>query len=118
MLRRVLRRATRYYGQQILGAKPGFFATLVPVVVETFGNTYPERIKSQDRILEIIQEEEQRAFSIMLERDIKFFTELEEELKKDNNSRYPAAVSYFLAAWIERPPHPKPMSSSVCPGCT
>ena len=54
----------------------------------------------------------------MLERSgIKFLTELEEELKKDNNSRYPAVVSYFLAAWIERPPYPKPMSSNVCPGC-
>lgn len=31
VLRRILRRAVRY-GQQILGGKPGFFHTLVPVV--------------------------------------------------------------------------------------
>lgn len=31
VLRRVLRRAIRY-GQQVLGGKPGFFHTLVPVV--------------------------------------------------------------------------------------
>lgn len=31
VLRRILRRAIRY-GQQVLGGKPGFFHTLVPVV--------------------------------------------------------------------------------------
>lgn len=31
VLRRILRRAVRY-GQQVLGGKPGFFHTLVPVV--------------------------------------------------------------------------------------
>ena len=33
VLRRILRRAVRY-GVQTLGAKPGFFAELVPILVE------------------------------------------------------------------------------------
>ena len=39
VLRRILRRAVRY-GQQILGAEPGFFAELVP----GFVGTYPAMI--------------------------------------------------------------------------
>lgn len=94
VLRRILRRATRY-GQQILGAQPGFFVTLVPVVVETFGAAYPELVQSQTQIMEIIQEEEQ-AFSTMLDRGIKYFAELEQELKKDKQSEVPGDKAFFL----------------------
>jgi alanyl-tRNA synthetase len=41
VLRRILRRAVRY-GQQTLKAKPGFFSKLTPVVVENFGDAFPE----------------------------------------------------------------------------
>jgi len=94
VLRRILRRATRY-GQQILKAEPGFFSTLVPVVVETFGEAFPELIKNQDTILEIIREEEQ-AFSTMLERGIKFFTELEGELKEEGKKEVTGEKAFFL----------------------
>ncbi|KAL9187171.1 hypothetical protein ACHAXT_010891 [Thalassiosira profunda] len=73
VLRRILRRATRY-GQQILKCEPGFFAKLVPVVVDTFGEAYPELVKNQANIIEIVKEEEQ-AFSTMLDRGIKYFDE-------------------------------------------
>ncbi|KAL7463937.1 hypothetical protein ACHAXS_004288 [Conticribra weissflogii] len=71
VLRRILRRATRY-GQQILKADPGFFNQLVPVVVDTFGHFYPELVENQAKIIEIVREEEE-AFSAMLERGIKYF---------------------------------------------
>jgi hypothetical protein len=57
VLRRILRRAVRY-GQQILGAEPGFFAPLVPVVVATMKDVFPELEAKQDLVVEIIQEEE------------------------------------------------------------
>jgi len=79
VLRRILRRATRY-GQQILKCEPGFFAKLVPVVVDTFGEAYPELIKNQDNIIDIVKEEEQ-AFSTMLDRGIKYF---DEEIKGES----------------------------------
>ena len=41
VLRRILRRAVRY-GRQMLGARGGFFSQLVPVVVERFGEAFPE----------------------------------------------------------------------------
>lgn len=94
VLRRVLRRATRY-GQQILKAPPGFFSQLVPVVVDTFGEAYPELVKNQDTVLEVIREEEQ-AFSAMLERGIKFFADLETELKEQGKSEVSGDKAFFL----------------------
>ena len=94
VLRRILRRATRY-GQQILQAEPGFFAALVPVVVETFGDAYPELIQQQEVVQEIIREEEQ-AFSTMLDRGIKFFGELEEELKEAKETVVTGQKAFFL----------------------
>ena len=94
VLRRILRRATRY-GQQILKAEPGFFSTLIPVVVDTFGETYPELVKNKDTILEVVQEEE-KAFSTMLDRGIKFFTELETDLKKAGENEVTGDKAFYL----------------------
>ncbi|XP_044743601.1 alanine--tRNA ligase, cytoplasmic [Chrysoperla carnea] len=57
VLRRILRRAVRY-GTEKLGAKPGFFATLVPVVIEILGDVFPEIKKDPQEIMDIINEEE------------------------------------------------------------
>jgi len=46
VLRRILRRAVRY-GQEILGARNGFFTSLVPVVVENFSNFFPELLSKK-----------------------------------------------------------------------
>ena len=94
VLRRILRRATRY-GQQVLKAPSGFFASLIPVVVETFGPSYPELIAAQDRIIEIIQEEEQ-SFSTMLDRGIKYFTELKETLAENQQTVVSGDQAFFL----------------------
>lgn len=94
VLRRILRRATRY-GQQILQCPPGFFAQLIPIVVETFGGAFPELVANQNNILEIIQEEEQ-AFSTMLDRGIKFFSELEGQLKSVGESKVSGEKAFFL----------------------
>jgi alanyl-tRNA synthetase len=94
VLRRILRRATRY-GQQILKADPGFFQKLVPVVVETFGGAYPELVEKQALITEVIAEEE-AAFSSMLERGIKFFTDLEEEMRASNQKQVSGDRAFYL----------------------
>jgi alanyl-tRNA synthetase len=46
VLRRILRRAVRY-GRQKLNAKPGFFAQLVPIVVQHFGDAFPELARTR-----------------------------------------------------------------------
>jgi alanyl-tRNA synthetase len=79
VLRRILRRAVRY-GMQNLNAKPGFFAELVPVVVQAFGEFYPELKDKQQYVMSIISEEEQ-SFASLVERGIKYFNEVVAELK-------------------------------------
>lgn len=59
VLRRILRRAVRYATEKLNG-KPGFFATLVNVVVDLLGNTFPEVLKDPQQIIEIINEEEEQ----------------------------------------------------------
>ena len=94
VLRRILRRAVRY-GQQTLGAQPGFFATLVPTVVDTFGSFYPELVKSKDTIIEVIKEEEE-AFSTMLDRGIKYFDDLQTELKEKGVKQVSGTEAFYL----------------------
>lgn len=57
VLRRILRRAVRYATEK-LNAKPGFFGSLVNVVVDLLGNTFPEVTKDPQYIIDIINEEE------------------------------------------------------------
>ncbi|XP_050675735.1 alanine--tRNA ligase, cytoplasmic [Leptidea sinapis] len=57
VLRRILRRAVRYASEK-LGAKPGFFATLVYTVAELLGDVFPEIKKDPDSVIQIINEEE------------------------------------------------------------
>ena len=57
VLRRILRRAVRYATEK-LNAKPGFFGTLVNVVVELLGDVFPEVTKDPQYIIDVINEEE------------------------------------------------------------
>jgi alanyl-tRNA synthetase len=56
VLRRILRRAVRYIEK--LGGKPGAFASLVPVVVDSLGDVFSELNKDPQSIMNIINEEE------------------------------------------------------------
>ncbi|MCW5753231.1 MAG: alanine--tRNA ligase [Phycisphaeraceae bacterium] len=71
VLRRILRRAVRF-GRQMLHAPSGFFAELVPVVVETMGEAFPELKKNPARVQQIIREEEE-SFGRTLDRGIGLF---------------------------------------------
>ncbi len=74
VLRRILRRAVRY-GRQMLGARTGFFAGLVPVVVDKMGEAFPELRKDPERVARIIREEEE-SFGKTLDRGIRLFDEV------------------------------------------
>jgi len=57
VLRRILRRAVRY-ATESFNSKPGFFASLVDVVVETLGDAFPSLQKDPQFIKDLINEEE------------------------------------------------------------
>ncbi|MEL7473829.1 MAG: alanine--tRNA ligase, partial [Planctomycetota bacterium] len=74
VLRRVLRRAVRF-GRQKLNAKSGFFSGLVPMVVESLGDAFPELRKDPQRVQAIILDEEE-SFGRTLDRGIKMFEDV------------------------------------------
>ncbi len=71
VLRRILRRAVRY-GRQMLGAKSGFFAQLVPVIIESMGEAFPELYVQPQKVQAIILDEEE-SFGRTLDRGIDLF---------------------------------------------
>ncbi|KDD75735.1 class II (A) tRNA synthetase, partial [Helicosporidium sp. ATCC 50920] len=77
VLRRVLRRAVRY-GREVLGAKDGFFSTLVDVVVDTMGAAYPELVSARADIAAVLKDEE-TAFSRTLVKGIERFKKAAKE---------------------------------------
>tara|TARA_R110002072_G_scaffold271010_1_gene430825 strand:- start:38186 stop:41263 length:3078 start_codon:yes stop_codon:yes gene_type:complete len=74
VLRRILRRAVRY-GRQKLNAQEGFFAALLPTVIESLGEAFPELKENPDRVQAIIADEEE-SFGKTLDRGIKRFEDI------------------------------------------
>lgn len=66
VLRRILRRAVRY-GKEILKAPEGFFAKLVPVVIQLFSHAFPELSGRREFVQKIISDEEQSFSHTLLE---------------------------------------------------
>jgi alanyl-tRNA synthetase len=79
VVRRILRRAVRY-GKQILGAEDGFFHKLVPVVVESLGDAFPELRRDPAHLTQTIKEEEV-AFTKTLDKGLKKFAKATQKLK-------------------------------------
>jgi alanyl-tRNA synthetase len=71
VLRRILRRAVRY-GWQYLDVHEPFIYRLVPAVVETMGTAFPELRANPQRVMDLVQEEED-SFGRTLERGIELF---------------------------------------------
>ena len=94
VLRRILRRAVRY-GMQTLGAKPGFFSQLVPIVAKELGGAFPELIDKNAAVMAVVAEEE-KAFSSLLERGVKYFGEMQLEIKGQGGLVIPGDRAFFL----------------------
>ncbi len=71
VLRRILRRAVRH-AHQTLGVKGPLLGNLVPAVVESLGDVFPELTKKPAQVAQVIREEEE-GFLRTLDRGIELF---------------------------------------------
>ena len=79
VIRRILRRAVRY-AYTYLGQKDAFLYKLIPVLIETMGDAYPELIAQQELIVKVIKEEED-SFLRTLENGIKRINAIMDDTK-------------------------------------
>jgi alanyl-tRNA synthetase len=99
VLRRILRRAVRY-GRQYLDMHEPFICHLVPAVVETMGEAFPELRtahggKNAERVAAIIREEEQ-SFIKTLDRGIALFEEAADFAVKNHHGRISGEDAFKL----------------------
>lgn len=80
VIRRILRRAVRY-GYTFLGRREAFMYSLLPVLIETMGDAYPELIAGRELIAKVMREEEE-SFLRTLETGIRLLDKQIEEAKK------------------------------------
>lgn len=79
VLRKILRRSVRY--GKILGFEEPFLAKILPDLIHTMGSDYPELMKSQHRIAEILTSEEE-AFMRTLKRGGNILSQIMDHAKK------------------------------------
>jgi alanyl-tRNA synthetase len=83
VLRRILRRAARY-GRNLNLKKP-FLYNLLPTLVETMGDVFPELKENQSNIENIIKAEEE-SFNATLDRGIELFEKIAEKVISANQT--------------------------------
>jgi alanyl-tRNA synthetase len=93
VLRRILRRAARH-GRKLNLNEP-FLYKLVPVLVETMGNVFPEIKQKQNYIEKVIKGEEE-SFNTTLDRGIELFDDLIKGLIKDGVKTIPGEDVFKL----------------------
>ncbi|KAJ7132903.1 tRNA synthetases class II (A)-domain-containing protein [Mycena crocata] len=81
VLRRILRRGARYARKKLGVTIGSFFSSLMPVLVDSMGDIFPEITKKVDEIKEILNEEEE-SFSRTLDRGEKLFDQFATRAKE------------------------------------
>jgi alanyl-tRNA synthetase len=93
VLRRILRRASRY-GRK-LNLKEPFLFSLVDVLVKTMGDVFPEIKNKQDYVKKIIKVEEE-SFNRTLDRGIELFDSIVKDLRARNENLIPGVAAFKL----------------------
>ncbi len=96
VLRRILRRATRY-GRQYLKIDGPFIVELVPTVVELMGGAFGEIVERQQYVTETILAEEE-SFGRTLDRGIELFARQARKLVKAKKTELSGDVAFDLYA--------------------
>ena len=94
VIRRILRRAVRY-GYTFLNRKEAFMYKLLPVLIETMGDAYPELIAQKSLIEKVIKEEEE-AFLRTLETGIRLLDKKMEETKAAGKTTISGVDAFIL----------------------
>ncbi|EQL02007.1 alanyl-tRNA synthetase [Ophiocordyceps sinensis CO18] len=95
VIRRILRRGVRY-ARKYLGAEIGsFFSKILPALVEHMGEQFPELVKKQQDIKEILEEEEE-AFARTLDRGEAQFERYAAKALKDNAKKLDGDIVWRL----------------------
>lgn len=94
VIRRILRRAVRY-GYTFLDRKEAFMYKLLPVLIETMGDAYPELIAQQTLIEKVIKEEEE-SFLRTLETGIRLLDKKMEETKAAGKNVLDGVAAFSL----------------------
>ena len=80
VIRRILRRAVRY-GYTFLGQKQAFLYKLLPALIDTMGDAYPE-LSAQKTLIEKVIKEEEESFLRTLETGIRLLDKVMDDTKK------------------------------------
>ncbi|KAI6197237.1 Alanine--tRNA ligase [Aphelenchoides besseyi] len=93
VIRRIFRRAVQYSSEK-LNAKAGFLSSLVPAVIETLGDAFPELTRDPETVIRIINDEEALFLKTINRGRIRF----QEALKglKSNETKFPSEVAWRL----------------------
>ncbi len=94
VIRRILRRAVRY-GYTFLDFRKPFIHQLVAVLAENMGGAFPELIRQQDLVINVIREEED-SFLKTLETGIKMLDGIIEDTKKKDHTDVNGNVAFEL----------------------
>ncbi len=94
VIRRILRRAVRY-GFTFLNFKDPFMFRLIPVLIDTMGDAYPELISQHELIQKVIQEEE-NAFLKTLATGIRLLDQIIEQTLAEDYKVVSGRVAFEL----------------------
>ncbi|GHT59016.1 alanine--tRNA ligase [Bacteroidia bacterium] len=94
VIRRILRRAVRY-GYTFLEQKQAFMCRLIPALIDSMGDAYPELIDQKTLIEKVIKEEED-SFLRTLENGIKLLDKTIQDTKTAGKNRIAGAEAFVL----------------------
>ncbi len=94
VIRRILRRAVRY-GYTFLDQHKAFMYKLLPALIDTMGDAYPELVQQQ-MLIEKVMKEEEESFLRTLETGIKLLDKQIEDAKAKGQTTLSGSVAFTL----------------------
>lgn len=94
VIRRILRRAVRY-GYTFLGQKNAFMFKLLPTLIDTMGDAYPE-LEAQKDLIQKVMKEEEESFLRTLDTGIRLLDKIITETKESGKTEISGVDAFTL----------------------